>query len=83
MLVPLPTATDDHQRKNADAMSRAGAAVVLEQKQLTGAVLAGEISRLLSDAGLCARMSAAAHALAKPDAARMIAERVVALAGKG
>jgi len=81
VLVPLPTAADDHQRKNAEATARAGAAVVLEQQTLTGAALAAETSRLLGDPGLRARMRAAAHALAKPDAARVIAERVIALAG--
>jgi len=81
VLVPLPTAADDHQRKNAEATARAGAAVVLEQQTLTGASLAAEIARLVGDPGLRARMSAAAHALAKPDAARVIAERVIALAG--
>ena len=80
LLVPLPTAADDHQRKNAEATARAGAAVVLEQKALTGDVLAAEISRLLGDAGLRARMSAAALALAKPDAARVIAARVIEMA---
>jgi UDP-N-acetylglucosamine--N-acetylmuramyl-(pentapeptide) pyrophosphoryl-undecaprenol N-acetylglucosamine transferase len=83
VLVPLPTAADDHQRKNAEATARAGAAVVLEQRNLTGAALAAEISRLVGDQGLRARMSAGAHALAKPDAARMIAARVIALASKG
>jgi len=80
VLVPLPTAADDHQRKNAEATARAGAAVVLDQPSLTGEQLAAEVSRLVADAGLRARMSAAAHALAKPDAARVIAERVIALA---
>jgi UDP-N-acetylglucosamine--N-acetylmuramyl-(pentapeptide) pyrophosphoryl-undecaprenol N-acetylglucosamine transferase len=81
VLVPLPTATDDHQRKNAEATARAGAAVALEQRTLSGASLAAEVSRLVGDPGLRARMSAAARALAKPDAARMIAERVLELAG--
>ena len=80
VLVPLPTAADDHQRRNAEATARAGAAVVLEQKTLTGARLADEVSRLVGDAGLRARMGASARALAKPDAARVIAERVLALA---
>lgn len=82
VLVPLPTAADDHQRKNAEATARAGAAVVLDQQTLTGDALAREISRLVRDPGLRARMSAAAHALAKPEAARVIAERVIALAGR-
>lgn len=82
VLIPLPTATDDHQRKNAEATARAGAAVVLEQASLTGESLATEIVRLLEDPGLCERMSASAHALAKPDAARVIAEHVIDLAGE-
>ncbi len=82
VLVPLPTAADDHQRKNAEATARAGAAVVLEQQTLTGASLAAEIVRLVGDPGLRARMRAAARSLAKPDAARVIATRVLALAGR-
>ena len=37
ILIPLPTATDDHQRKNAEALAAAGAAEVLLQRELTGA----------------------------------------------
>ena len=40
VLVPLPTAADDHQRKNAEVLAAAGAAEMLEQKQLTGEALA-------------------------------------------
>src|SRR5204863_6274209 len=40
ILIPLPTATDDHQRKNAEALSAAGGAEVLLQPQATGAALA-------------------------------------------
>ena len=65
-----------------NALSPKCAAVVLEQQTLTGASLAAEVSRLIGDPGLRARMRAAAHALAKPDAARVIAARVIALAGK-
>jgi UDP-N-acetylglucosamine--N-acetylmuramyl-(pentapeptide) pyrophosphoryl-undecaprenol N-acetylglucosamine transferase len=80
VLVPLPTAADDHQRRNAEATARAGAAVVMEQSRMTGPLLAAEISRLVGDPGLRSRMSAAARALAKPDAARLIAQRVIELA---
>jgi UDP-N-acetylglucosamine:LPS N-acetylglucosamine transferase len=54
--------------------------VVLEQSQLTGEGLAAEVSRLVGDVALRSRMSAGARALAKPDAARMIAQRVMELA---
>ena len=49
MLVPLPTATDDHQRKNAEAFARAGGAVVLDERRLTGERLAAELLALAGD----------------------------------
>jgi UDP-N-acetylglucosamine--N-acetylmuramyl-(pentapeptide) pyrophosphoryl-undecaprenol N-acetylglucosamine transferase len=80
LLVPLPTATDDHQRKNAEALVRAGAAEMLEQRDLTGATLAEAVGRLMADAGRRAQLAAAARRLARPDAARLIVDRIVALA---
>ena len=46
ILIPLPTATDDHQRKNAEALVDAGAAELLLQRELTGDVLAARILAL-------------------------------------
>ena len=43
ILIPLPTATDDHQRRNAEALASAGAAEMLRQADATGAVLAQRI----------------------------------------
>jgi UDP-N-acetylglucosamine--N-acetylmuramyl-(pentapeptide) pyrophosphoryl-undecaprenol N-acetylglucosamine transferase len=80
ILVPLPTSTDDHQRKNAEVVARAGAAVVVDERQLTGESLAGAITSLMSDPERRRRMSAAARALARPDAAERIADRVERLA---
>jgi UDP-N-acetylglucosamine--N-acetylmuramyl-(pentapeptide) pyrophosphoryl-undecaprenol N-acetylglucosamine transferase len=80
ILVPLPTATDDHQRRNADAVVRAGAAVMLEQKDLTGSRLADEILALAGDAGRRRRMREAARALARPAAAAVIVDRILELA---
>jgi UDP-N-acetylglucosamine--N-acetylmuramyl-(pentapeptide) pyrophosphoryl-undecaprenol N-acetylglucosamine transferase len=80
--VPLPTAADDHQRKNADVLARAGAAEVLDQRTLTGEVLAERIAALAGDAPRRAAMSRAARALAKPGAARAIADKVLELAGR-
>jgi UDP-N-acetylglucosamine--N-acetylmuramyl-(pentapeptide) pyrophosphoryl-undecaprenol N-acetylglucosamine transferase len=76
VLVPLPTSTDDHQRKNAEALAGAGAAEVIEERGLTGAVLAARLLALASDAGLRGRMSARALALGRPDAAARVAERI-------
>ena len=53
ILVPLPTAADDHQRKNAEVLAAAGAAELLEQQELTGDALAERIAALVGDR--CAR----------------------------
>jgi UDP-N-acetylglucosamine--N-acetylmuramyl-(pentapeptide) pyrophosphoryl-undecaprenol N-acetylglucosamine transferase len=80
ILVPLPTATDDHQRRNAEAFARQGAAVVVEQKDLTGERLAIELFALADDPGRRRRIAAAARGLARPDAAKVIVDRLLALA---
>jgi UDP-N-acetylglucosamine--N-acetylmuramyl-(pentapeptide) pyrophosphoryl-undecaprenol N-acetylglucosamine transferase len=79
ILIPLPTATDDHQRRNADALAAAGAAEVLLQRDVTGAVLASRILALASDRPRRRRMEVAARALARPDAARVIVNRALEL----
>ncbi len=81
ILVPLPTATDDHQRKTADVLARAGAAEVIDQRDLTGSVLAARILALAGDAPGRARMAEAARSFARPDAANAIVDHVLALAG--
>ncbi len=79
VLIPLPTATDDHQRKNAEEVARAGAAEVLLQADATGSALAGRIETLARDAEARRRMGRAARALARPDAARVIVDRALEL----
>jgi UDP-N-acetylglucosamine--N-acetylmuramyl-(pentapeptide) pyrophosphoryl-undecaprenol N-acetylglucosamine transferase len=82
VLVPFPAATDDHQRKNAQVLADAGAAVLLDQAGLTGERLADVAGSLLADRPKLAAMSAAMRKFAKPDAAARIADRVFALAGR-
>jgi UDP-N-acetylglucosamine--N-acetylmuramyl-(pentapeptide) pyrophosphoryl-undecaprenol N-acetylglucosamine transferase len=79
VLVPLPTAADDHQRKNAEVLVAGGAAEMIEQKDLTGASLAERVARLVADRGRLQAMSAAARRFARPDAARAIVDRVFEL----
>jgi UDP-N-acetylglucosamine--N-acetylmuramyl-(pentapeptide) pyrophosphoryl-undecaprenol N-acetylglucosamine transferase len=81
ILVPLPTATDDHQRKNAEVIRRAGGAEVIEERELTGEGLAQAILALAVDGERRDRMAAAIQTFARPDAAARIADRVWALAG--
>ena len=82
LLIPLPTAADDHQRKNAEVLARAGAAEVLDEGTLTGGGLAARIIALAEDAPRRTSMARAARALAKPDAARAIVDIVLELAGR-
>src|SRR5467141_304059 len=73
VFVPFPRAADDHQRVNAQALERAGAAVVVEETKLERVWLADTVAALLGDRGRLQRMSEAARKLAHPDAARDIA----------
>jgi UDP-N-acetylglucosamine--N-acetylmuramyl-(pentapeptide) pyrophosphoryl-undecaprenol N-acetylglucosamine transferase len=82
ILVPLPTATDDHQRKNAEALAARGAAEVLLQKDLSGTTIADRILALAADPERRRQMAAAARSLARPDAARVIVDRVLELAAR-
>jgi UDP-N-acetylglucosamine--N-acetylmuramyl-(pentapeptide) pyrophosphoryl-undecaprenol N-acetylglucosamine transferase len=80
VLIPLPTATDDHQRRNAEALAASGAADLLLQADLTGPVLAARVLALAGDRGRRDRMAAAARTLARPDAAKVIVDRALELA---
>jgi UDP-N-acetylglucosamine--N-acetylmuramyl-(pentapeptide) pyrophosphoryl-undecaprenol N-acetylglucosamine transferase len=79
ILIPLPTATDDHQRHNARVLENAGAAELIEQGDLTGERLAGRIIALAGDRVLRRRMSAAARQLAKPRATEDIVDALIEL----
>jgi UDP-N-acetylglucosamine--N-acetylmuramyl-(pentapeptide) pyrophosphoryl-undecaprenol N-acetylglucosamine transferase len=81
VFVPFPRAADDHQRVNAEALARAGAAVVVEESKLEGVWLAETIAVLLQDASSLQRMSTAARELAHPNAAQDIAAIAARLAG--
>jgi UDP-N-acetylglucosamine--N-acetylmuramyl-(pentapeptide) pyrophosphoryl-undecaprenol N-acetylglucosamine transferase len=81
IFVPFPRAADDHQRVNAEALARSGAAVVVEESKLEGVWLAESIAALLGDPPRLSAMSAAARELAHPDAARDIAAMAARVAG--
>ena len=81
VFVPFPRAADDHQRVNAQALERAGAAVVLEETKLSEIWLVDTLTALLTDPSRLRRMSEAAHSLAHPDAAKDIAAMTAELAG--
>lgn len=77
ILVPLPSAAEDHQRRNAEALASADAAVMIPQDELDAATLWRAVNRLVDGSDRLARMGAAAHALARPHAADDIAGTLV------
>ncbi len=79
ILIPLP-ASDDHQKKNAEVLARAGAAEMVEQKDMTGDLLAARLLALAHDEARRTRIAAAARTFARPDAARVIVDRALELA---
>ncbi|MGA9063724.1 MAG: undecaprenyldiphospho-muramoylpentapeptide beta-N-acetylglucosaminyltransferase [Terracidiphilus sp.] len=81
LLVPFAAATDQHQRRNAEAMVNAGAATMLEEKDLEiPGKLLDALTGLLTDPGRLAAMGAAARTQAHPGAAERIADRLASLA---
>ena len=69
IMIPLPTAADDHQRKNAEAMQNAGAAKMIVQDQLSPEGLASALAELSNSPETIARMEQAAKNLSREDAA--------------
>ena len=77
ILVPYPHATADHQAANAEWMREQGAASVIADSELDAERLAGEVEGLFGDERRLREMAAAARRIAKPEAARTIADRVL------
>jgi UDP-N-acetylglucosamine--N-acetylmuramyl-(pentapeptide) pyrophosphoryl-undecaprenol N-acetylglucosamine transferase len=77
VLVPFARAADDHQRTNALALQDAGAARMIEEKDLTGASLAGVLTALVDAPERLGPMEDAARTLGRPDAAARVADLVL------
>ena len=78
ILVPFPHAVDDHQTANGKFLADHGAAILIQQRDLTPQTLAQTIQRL--DRSRLLDMARKARALGKPDAARVVAERCMSIA---
>jgi UDP-N-acetylglucosamine--N-acetylmuramyl-(pentapeptide) pyrophosphoryl-undecaprenol N-acetylglucosamine transferase len=81
ILVPYPYAAGDHQRYNADALVREGAAIRIEDKLATPETLGKAIAALVSDRTLLTGMASAARLVGRPDAAHTVALDLLELAG--
>jgi UDP-N-acetylglucosamine--N-acetylmuramyl-(pentapeptide) pyrophosphoryl-undecaprenol N-acetylglucosamine transferase len=78
VLVPFPFAVDDHQTANARFLADAGAAILLQQREMSADKLAQLIRSLDRDRLL--QMAKKARALGKPEAARVVAQRCMEIA---
>jgi UDP-N-acetylglucosamine--N-acetylmuramyl-(pentapeptide) pyrophosphoryl-undecaprenol N-acetylglucosamine transferase len=81
IFVPFPRAADDHQKRNAEALERAGAAVMLEESQLNSKSLVDAVASLFNEPAQLEKMSIAARKLSHPNAALDIAAMAARLAG--
>jgi UDP-N-acetylglucosamine--N-acetylmuramyl-(pentapeptide) pyrophosphoryl-undecaprenol N-acetylglucosamine transferase len=81
ILVPYPHATADHQTLNARRFADGGGAVVLDERDLDRAP--GLVAELLGDSGRLDAMRQAMRALARPDAADVVADELIRLAREG
>ena len=82
ILVPYPHAAGDHQRGNAMALVDRGAAILIDDPDMTAERLRTEVDALLADPARLAAMGEAALAFARPDAAEAIAAEVVSAAAR-
>lgn len=77
IVIPITNSNGDHQRKNAFSYSRSGAAIVIEERNLTPNVLISEMNRLMADKELLSKMAKAAEGFSKKDAAEKIAKEII------
>lgn len=82
LMIPLPTAADDHQRKNAEAMARVGAARMIPQSDLSGKRIAAEINELVASPETISEMETAAKAIGRADAAEQAVDIIEELKAK-
>ncbi len=82
VLVPLPIAANDHQRRNASLVAGAGAALLMEQADFATGRLAATLVGLLRNDECLARMRAASLRLGRPNATKNVAERLMQLVNR-
>lgn len=78
ILVPYPYAADDHQTRNAEVFEKAGAARLVQERDLDAGKLAAMATSILRDLPTYKRMAKAARALAVPDAADRVCDAIEA-----
>jgi UDP-N-acetylglucosamine--N-acetylmuramyl-(pentapeptide) pyrophosphoryl-undecaprenol N-acetylglucosamine transferase len=83
VLVPYPSAIDDHQSANAHALDEAGAGWLMPESAFTPSDLAARLETLLTSPVSLAKAAAASRAAGRPDAAAQLADLVLGLISNG
>ena len=83
ILVPYPYAAENHQEYNARAMEKAGAAVMVKNKDISGTRLIAILDELLGDEKKLVSMANCSREIGKPKAAEDIAEIILSLCRQG
>jgi UDP-N-acetylglucosamine--N-acetylmuramyl-(pentapeptide) pyrophosphoryl-undecaprenol N-acetylglucosamine transferase len=81
LMVPFPGAVDDHQTRNAQAMVRAGAGRILQERDMTTDSLSAGIAEITQDRPRMLKMAEAARAVRNIDAAATLADLCLAAGG--
>ncbi len=79
ILIPITDTNGDHQRKNAYSYARTGAAIIVEEANLTAHILFAEIERLMTNKEELEKMKLATKSFARTDAADVIARELIAI----
>lgn len=80
VLIPIPESVSHDQRTNAYSYAHTGAAIVLEEENLTPNILASEIRRITADSALRQNMAERGRGFANPNAARLVADELLRIA---
>jgi UDP-N-acetylglucosamine--N-acetylmuramyl-(pentapeptide) pyrophosphoryl-undecaprenol N-acetylglucosamine transferase len=82
IIIPIPQDVSHDQTKNAYSYAHTGAAIVIEQNNLTANILVSEVDRIMNDAALRGKMRTTGMAFARSDAADLIAQEILEIAVK-
>ncbi|MDP1707416.1 MAG: UDP-N-acetylglucosamine--N-acetylmuramyl-(pentapeptide) pyrophosphoryl-undecaprenol N-acetylglucosamine transferase [bacterium] len=80
IIVPIPESVSHDQRSNAYAYAKTGAAVVIEEENLSPHLIVSEIKRITGNPEMAKRMGDLAQGFTDPDASRIIASEVLSIA---
>lgn len=77
IIIPITNSVSNHQRNNAYSYARSGAAIVIEESNLSDDILVSEVNRIIRNKNESDRMRKNAKEFSKADAAEKIAREII------